>query len=149
MPFVAMISSICLAAGAPLIDDPLIQPPIGPITMTSVKKSSSMSRPPIVPPSASINIPPSSEIPTNIPSSSTAPPPKKKKSWKVRIEGYIKKLLCRQSDFERKLTHKIDYCVQAVEQYTSMPYIPPESNTEGTEEEENEDNEEEEDDDSE
>ena len=149
MPFVAMISSICLAAGAPLIDDPLIQPPIGPITMTSIKKSSAMSRPPKVSQSASVNIPPSSEIPPDIPSSSTAPPPKKKKSWKARIEGYIKKLLCRQSDFERKLTHKIDYCVQAVEQYTSMPYVPPESNTESTEEEENEDNEEEEDDDSE
>ncbi|GFZ01006.1 hypothetical protein Acr_14g0006410 [Actinidia rufa] len=136
-------------SGAPLIDDPLIQPPMGPITMTSVKKSSAMSRPPKVPPSASVNVPPSSEIPPDIPLSSTAPPPKKKKSQKVRIEGYIKKLLCRQSDFERKLTHKIDYCVQAVEQYTSMPYIPLESNTEDTEEEENEDNEEEEDNDSE
>ncbi|GFS32292.1 hypothetical protein Acr_00g0021800 [Actinidia rufa] len=100
MPFMAMISSICLAAGAPLIDDPLIQPPIGPITMTSVKKSSVMSRPPKVSQSASVNVPPSFEIPPNFPSSSTAPPPKKKKSWKVRIEGYIKKLLCRQSDFK-------------------------------------------------
>ncbi|XP_057491373.1 uncharacterized protein LOC130777106 [Actinidia eriantha] len=148
MPFVAMISSICLAAGAPLIDDLLIQPPIGPITMTSIKKSSAMSRPPKVSQSASVDVP-SSEIPPDIPSSSTAPPPKKKKSWKNRIEGYIKKLLCRQADFERKLNHKIDYCVQAVEQYTSMPYIPPESNTENTEEEENEDDEEEEEDDSE
>ncbi|XP_057481142.1 uncharacterized protein LOC130768164 [Actinidia eriantha] len=148
MPFVAMISSICLAAGAPLIDDLLIQPPIGPITMTSIKKSSAMSRPPKVSQSASVDVP-SSEIPPDIPSSSTAPPPKKKKSWKNRIESYIKKLLCRQADFERKLNHKIDYCVQAVEQYTSMPYIPPESNTENTEEEENEDDEEEEEDDSE
>ncbi|XP_057491359.1 uncharacterized protein LOC130777083 [Actinidia eriantha] len=122
MPFVAMISSICLAAGAPLIDDLLIQPPIGPITMTSIKKSSAMSRPPKVSQSASVDVP-SSEIPPDIPSSSTAPPPKKKKSWKNRIEGYIKKLLCRQADFEHKLNHKIDYCVQAVEQYTSMLYI--------------------------
>ncbi|GFY96810.1 hypothetical protein Acr_11g0011160 [Actinidia rufa] len=101
MPFVAMISSICLATGAPLINDPLIQPPIGPITMTSIKKSSAMSRPPKVSQSASVNVPPSSEIPPDIPSSSIAPPPKKKKSWKARIEGYIKKLLCRQFDFEQ------------------------------------------------
>ncbi|GFZ01004.1 hypothetical protein Acr_14g0006390 [Actinidia rufa] len=40
----------------------------GPITMTSVKKSSAMSRPPKVPPSASVNVPPSSEIPPDIPS---------------------------------------------------------------------------------
>ena len=70
MPFMAMILSLCLAVGAPLIDNPLIQPPIGPITMTLVKKSSAMSRPPVIPPKAS----------ANIPSTSTVPPPKKKKS---------------------------------------------------------------------
>ena len=52
------------------------------------------------------------------------------------MEDYIKKLLRRQSDIECRLNHKIDYCVQAMEQYTGIPYIPPESNIEGTEEEE-------------
>ena len=129
MPFVAMISSLCLATGAKLIDDLLIQPPIGLIAMTSIKTSSAMSRPPEMPPKAS----------TDSPSTSTTPPPKKKKSWKASIEGYIKKHLCLQSDIERRLNHKIDYCVQAMEQYTGMPYIPLESNTEGTEEEEEDD----------
>ena len=137
IPFVAMISSLCTTVGSSLIGDNLIQPPIEHITLTLVKKSTTMSRPPIIPPTELVDIS----------STSTAPPPKKKKSWKARIESYIKKLMCCQPDINHKLSHKIDYCVQAVEQYTGILYIPPESDTKEIEEEENDKEEEEEGDD--
>ena len=74
-----------------------------------------MSRPPVISPTESVDIP----------STSTAPPPKKK-YWKARIKGYIKKLLCHQLD----INHKLDYCVQAAGQYTRISYVPPKENNE-------------------
>ena len=46
--------------------------------------------------------------------------------------------MCRQSDINQKLSHKIDFCVQVVEKYTGIPYIPLESDTKEAKEEEEE-----------
>ena len=136
MPFVAMVSQLCKMAGVTaMVGDGLLLLSIGLFTMASVKKSTAMSRPPVIPPIEQVDIP----------STSTTPLPKKKKSWKARIEGYIKKLLCRQSD----INHKLDYCIQATKQYTGIPYIPSEGTESSEEEEENDKEEEEEGDDSE
>ena len=85
MPFVAMVSQLCKSTGVlVMVNDGLLLPPIGPITMASIKKSTATSRTPVIPPTEQVDIP----------STSTAPLPKKQKSWKVKIESYIKKLLC-------------------------------------------------------
>ena len=78
--------------------------------------------------SRALIIPPTEHV--DIPSTSTTPHTKKRKSWKARIESYIKKLSCRQSD----INHKLDYCVWETEQYTGIPH----ERLEGTEESDNE-----------
>ena len=118
-----------------MIGNGLLLPPIGPITMASVKKSTTMSCAPVIPPTEHVDIL----------STFAAPPPKKRKSWKTRIESYIKKLLCLQSD----INHKLDYCVWVVEQYSGIPYEKPEGTEESEEKEENDGDEKEEEDDSE
>ncbi|GFZ11399.1 hypothetical protein Acr_22g0007970 [Actinidia rufa] len=129
MPFVAMVSQLCkMAEVVVMVSDGLLLPPIRLITMASIKKSTVMSRTPVITPIEQVDIP----------STSTAPPPKKKKSWKAKRESYIKKLLCRQSD----INHKLDYSVQAADKYSSIPYEPPEGTKESEEEEEEEEEEE-------
>ena len=63
LPFVAMVSSLCASIGVPFTNDGLLLLLIGPITLASVKKSTTMSRTPAKTPTKGVDIASTSKAP--------------------------------------------------------------------------------------
>ena len=127
LPFVAMVTLLCASMGVPFWTKKLSKPPVGPITLRSVKKSRAMNRGRVA-------------NPTYTPETSTpiTSPKLKKKSWKSRILNFMKKILWKQNKLERQLA----FCIRIAEQQSGTKYVEVEEEEESDDEDEGEEEEE-------